>query len=161
MPLQRNSPKYQIIIAGAPNKNKAFYSSFITREKVIVIEDDTYNILNSSKMAMVTSGTATLEAALFKVPQVVCYKASSISYQIAKRLVKVKYISLVNLIMDKPVLTELIQSDLTSENIVKELEKFEKSELEIQDNYRELESNLGGGGASEKVASYIFSDICK
>ena len=152
---------YQIIIAGAPNKDKNFYSSYLTDQKVTVVENDTYNILNSSKMAMVTSGTATLETALFKVPQVVCYKANAISYQIAKRLVKVKYISLVNLIMDKPVLRELIQRDLTAENIVEVLKNFEVSDSEIKEDYLKLESILGGGGASEKVASYIFSEIAK
>ena len=165
LPIMLNAARafehYQVVIAGAPNKNQAFYRSIVKETEIKVIENDTYNILNSSTLAMVTSGTATLETALFNVPQVVCYKASAISYQIAKRLVKVKYISLVNLIMDKPVLTELIQNDLTSENIVKELQKFEISDKSIKADYSKLQVILGGGGASNKVATLIYSDIEK
>jgi len=146
---------YQVVIAGAPNKNSAFYHSLASKSSVKIIEDDTYNLLNQSTIAMVTSGTATLETALFKVPQVVCYKASFLSYHIAKRLVKVKYISLVNLIMDKPVVTELIQNDLTANKIVEDLQKFEHSTANIQDDYHRLEKLLGGGGASEIVASLV------
>ena len=85
------------------------------------VRNKTYELLMQSKAALVTSGTATLETALFGVPEVVCYKGSNISYQIAKRLIKIKYIALVNLIMDKPVVKELIQNDLTVENVKQEL----------------------------------------
>ena len=110
---------------------------------------------------MVTSGTATLETALFKVPEVVCYKGSSISYQIAKRLIKVKYISLVNLIMDQLVVTELIQNDLTPKNIIRELKLLEDSNSparqKLKETYTELEKKLGGGGASDHVAKLILN----
>ncbi|MFK8045481.1 MAG: lipid-A-disaccharide synthase [Crocinitomicaceae bacterium] len=151
----RSFKKYQVVIAGAPNKNTAFYQAIAGKASVKVIENDTYNLLNQSSFAMVTSGTATLETALFKVPQVVCYKASFLSYHIAKRLVKVKYISLVNLIMDKPIVSELIQNDLTATAIVRELAKFENSTEKIQKEYDSLEKLLGAGGASETVASLI------
>lgn len=123
---------HQILIAGAPNISLEFYKSIAGSSKIQVIQNDTYNLLNNSDLAMVTSGTATLETALFKVPEVVCYKGSSISYQIAKRLIKVKYISLVDLIMDQLVVTELIQNDLTPKNIIREL-KFWKIQIHLHD----------------------------
>ncbi|MDX1350166.1 MAG: lipid-A-disaccharide synthase [Putridiphycobacter sp.] len=152
-------PNYQIVIAGAPNKNKAFYENIVSDHSAAIIENDTYNLLSSASLAVVTSGTATLETALFKVPQVVCYKASTISYHIAKKLVKVEYISLVNLIMGKLVVKELIQSDLTVKNIVKELKSMVRSSEAMQQDYHALEKILGSGGASEKVASLIFKSL--
>lgn len=114
-----------------------------------------------AKAALVTSGTATLETALFGVPEVVCYKGSNISYQIAKRLISIKYISLVNLIMDKPVLKELIQNDLTVENLKKELSALlfdEPKKQQLKKNYDELKAVLSAGGnASAKAAKIIFS----
>src|SRR5919205_4642864 len=107
------------------------------------VRNETYKLLLNAKAALVTSGTATLETALFGVPEVVCYKGSNISYQIAKRLVKIKYISLVNLIMDKPVVKELIQNELTIENIKAELAKIlydETSVSEMMENYRQLKA---------------------
>jgi lipid-A-disaccharide synthase len=110
--------------------------------------------------ALVTSGTATLETALFGVPQVVCYKGSAISYQIAKRLVKIKYISLVNLIMDKPVVTELIQENLTVPNITRELDAVLHNTQRLQQmrqDYDELKNLLQqGGNASAKAAESII-----
>ncbi len=150
---------FQIIVAGAPNKSQDFYKSIASNKSIVVLENDTYNLLNYSSLAMVTSGTATLETALFKVPQVVCYKASAISYQIAKRLVKVKYISLVNLIMNDLIVTELIQGDLVPQNIVSELQKFGIDDSKIKASYQSLEKLLGGGGASKKVAQLIYSAI--
>ncbi|MFD1552190.1 lipid-A-disaccharide synthase [Putridiphycobacter roseus] len=150
---------YQIVIAGAPNKSIAFYQKYLNGLSVKIIENSTYNLLNNSSLAMVTSGTATLETALFKVPQVVCYKASYLSYHIAKRLVKVPYISLVNLIMNKEVVKELIQGDLTSKKIVKELRRLEADSADLQMEYDKLEKVLGGGGASQKVAKMIFNRL--
>jgi lipid-A-disaccharide synthase len=154
---------YQIVIAGAPNKSVDFYKQFTGEYNVKVIENQTYNLLNNSNLAIVTSGTATLETALFNVPQVVCYKASNISYQIAKRLVKIKYISLVNLIMDQEVVTELIQKDLTSENIIKELNKINNPEVDgrqkMLQKYSELKEKLGRGGASNKVANLLIESL--
>ncbi len=158
-------PNHQIIIAGAPNKSTQFYKDIIGEVDAIIIENQTYDLLNHSDLAIVTSGTATLETALFKVPQVVCYKASTISYHIAKRLVKIDYISLVNLIMDREVVKELIQGDLTAENIVSELKKIENHQSEgrvkMEIAYQNLIEKLGGGGASEKVASLLIDSISK
>ena len=118
--------------------------------------NQTYPLLMHAQAACVTSGTATLETALFGVPEVVCYKGSSVSYQIAKRLIKVKYISLVNLIMDKPVVKELIQDELNVENIVTELKKLVSDETtsnRIKSDYADLRALLSqGGNASEKAA---------
>lgn len=113
-------PDYQFIIAQAPGQSLEFYKEMVAPYPTILIAlaGETYSLLMQSKAALVTSGTATLETALFGVPQVVCYKGSNISYQIGKRLVKIKYISLVNLIMDKPVVKELIQNELTVKNII-------------------------------------------
>lgn len=107
---------------------------------------------------MVTSGTATLETALFKVPEVVCYKGNEISYQIGKRLVNVKFISLVNLILDKEVVTELIQDEFNEANLENELFKIldHKYREDMFDQYFELEQKLGGKGASEKTAKLII-----
>ena len=107
---------------------------------------------------LVTSGTATLETALFKVPQVVCYKGNWISYQIAKRIITLDYISLVNLIMDRPVVKELIQNDLNTAQLVQELSLIlegESREKMIQ-SYEELTKKLGGPGASDKVARLLL-----
>ena len=156
---------YQIIIAGAPNLSQEFYQEIAQDQKIVVVHNQTYALLNHAFMAMVTSGTATLETALFHVPEVVCYKGSSISYQIAKRLIKVKFISLVNLIMDKLVVTELIQNELTAEALYQELNYFkdENSEkrLNLIKEYQALEVKLGGGGASEKVAQLVIDSLRK
>jgi lipid-A-disaccharide synthase len=125
------------------------------------ISNKTYDLLSISSAALVTSGTATLETALFKVPQVVCYKGSVISYQIAKRIITLKYISLVNLIMDKEVVRELIQDDFNKKRLKEELHTIlntKKRETLFMD-YFELEKKLGGKGASEKTASLIFETL--
>ena len=151
---------HQIVIAGAPNLTKEFYAEF--NKDTQIIHNETYELLTNSNVAVVTSGTATLETALFKVPQVVCYKGSSISYAIAKRLIKVKYISLVNLIMDKEVVKELIQNECTPKNIEEEVDRlvsdtvYRESVLKSYDN---LEKILGGGGASKKVAQSLLKTI--
>lgn len=156
---------YQIIIAGAPNLSEEFYQDIAGNQKIVVLQNQTYGLLNHAFMAMVTSGTATLETALFKVPEVVCYKGSTISYQIAKRLIKVKYISLVNLIMDRLLVKELIQNELTAEAIYAELNNFSDENAEKRKNllrdYNELETKLGGGGASEKVAQLLIDSFRK
>ena len=119
--LVNNFKDYQFVIAGAPSQDYDFYKRFIKQENVSYIPNKTYDLLSISNAALVTSGTATLETALFKVPQVVCYKANAISYQIAKRIITLKYISLVNLIMDREVVTELIQGGLNKKRLKKEL----------------------------------------
>lgn len=156
-------PEYQLVIAGAPNKSPEFYQEVAKGTKVRILENQTYDLLNQSDLAIVTSGTATLETALFHVPQVVCYKASPISYAIGKRVVKIKYISLVNLILDQLVVTELIQHDLTPENIITELKKIathqSKGRLKMEKSYHILEEKLGGGGASKKVADLLIKNL--
>lgn len=148
---------YQFVIAGAPSQDYAFYKQFINKENVAFISNKTYDLLSVSYAAIVTSGTATLETALFKVPEIVCYKGSWISYQIGKRLVNIKYISLVNLIMDKEVVKELIQDEFNEKTLEIELHKIleDKKREELFLNYFELEKKLGGKGASKKVAELI------
>ncbi len=152
---------YQFVIAGAPSQDYSFYEPFINKKNVAFISNKTYDLLNLSTAALVTSGTATLETALFKVPQVVCYKASPISYYIAKRIITLKFISLVNLIMDKEVVTELIQSDLNTSKLKSEFETIlnpENREKLFLDYY-ELEEKLGGKGASENAAKHIYKNL--
>jgi len=155
---------YQFVIAGAPSQEYSFYEQFIDTTNVHFVSNKTHDLLSVATAAIVTSGTATLETALFKVPEVVCYKSSWLSYQIGKRLVKhIKYISLVNLIMDKEVVTELIQNEFNSKNLKQELtlilDAYERTKFFI--NYYDLEKKLGGKGASEKVAELIYNSITK
>lgn len=153
--------EYQFVIAGAPSQDLSFYQQIIGKQKVQLINNKTYDLLSVSHAALVASGTATLETALFKVPQVVCYKGSAISYQIAKRIVTLKFISLVNLILDKEVVKELIQYDFTKENLQKELRKIldAKHRETLFLDYLDLENKLGGKGASEKVAKKIIEKL--
>lgn len=152
---------YQFVIAGAPSQDFNFYEPFISKENIKFVANKTYDLLNNSHAALVTSGTATLETALFKVPEVVCYRGNWISYQIAKRIITLKYISLVNLIMNKEVVTELIQENCSTKNIKRELEKILKGEHrnKMIDNYILLETKLGGAGASKKVAQQIVTSL--
>ncbi len=152
---------FQFVIAGAPGQDASFYNQFINKENVGFVDNQTYKLLDHSFAALVTSGTATLETALFKVPEVVCYKSSWASYQIAKRVITLKYISLVNLIMDKEIVTELIQDECNTKQIKLELEKLINSgkRKQLLADYDDLEHVLGGKGASEKTASLILSDI--
>jgi lipid-A-disaccharide synthase len=156
-------PEYQFVIAGAPGQEQSFYQRFLTNDNVGFISNQTYDLLSISYAALVTSGTATLETALFKVPEVVCYKGSWISYQIAKRVVTLKYISLVNLIMDKEVVTELIQSECNKSRIKAELGTIidPQHRKKILLDYKILERKLGGNGASAKIAKLIVADIKK
>lgn len=162
----KNFPEYQFIIAKAPSIEDDFYNEFIKDyTNVKTISNDTYSLLMRSVAALVTSGTATLETALFGIPEIVCYRANPISYQIAKRLVKLKFICLVNLIMDKEVVKELIQNDLTSEKITAELKKilFDLQKKEkMQQDYLELKQLLSeGGNASENAAKSIYDFVKK
>lgn len=152
---------YQFVIAGAPSQDYQFYRQFIKKSNVHFVSGKTYELLSVSKAALVTSGTATLETALFKVPEVVCYKGNWISYQIAKRIITLKYISLVNLIMDREVVKELIQSEFNSKNLKSELERILSEPVRKQMflDYFELEQKLGGNGASLKTAQLIYDKI--
>lgn len=159
----KDFPDYQFVIAGAPSQDYELYKPYLENKNVHFISNKTYDLLSFSHAALVTSGTATLETALFKVPEVVCYKGSWISYQIAKRIITLKFISLVNLIMDKEVVKELIQSDLNTQNLTIELNKILEgpNRKKMLENYSFLEEKLGGNGASEKTAQLIVSRIKK
>jgi len=152
---------YQFVIAGAPSQEESFYQPFIKIQNVHLLLNKTYDLLSVSYAALVTSGTATLETALFKVPQVVCYSGNRISYEIAKRIIKLKYISLVNLILDKEVVTELIQTEFNKIRLKEELDKildgYNRAVLFLE--YYDLEQKLGGVGASEKTAGLIVKSI--
>jgi len=154
---------YQFVIAGAPSQDEDFYKPFIKKDGVRLIMNSTYDILSLSTAALVTSGTATLETALFKVPQVVCYKGNAISYQIAKRIINLEYISLVNLIMDKAVVTELIQDEFNTKRLKKELlciiDDYNRAAMFL--DYYDLEKKLGGKGASDKTANLIVNTTNK
>ena len=154
-------PTYQFIIAGAPGQEYHFYEQFLADKNVKFISNKTYGLLSVASAALVTSGTATLETALFKVPEVVCYKGSWISYQIAKRIITLKYISLVNLIMDEEVVKELVQENCNTKNLKQELSKLldEKHREALLKKYDELETKLGGIGASEKTAKLLLKEL--
>lgn len=156
-------PDYQFVIAGAPSQEYSFYEQFLKGKNIKFVSNKTYDLLSNSYAALVTSGTATLETALFKVPEVVCYKGSWASYQIAKRIITLKYISLVNLIMDEEVVTELIQNDCNTKRIKAELTKIldEKYRKSLLLKYDALETKLGGIGASQKTAKLIVDAISK
>lgn len=149
--------RFEIVVAGAPSLPKAFYQTFLKEfPHVKLVENQTYPLLNTAHAALVTSGTATLETALFRVPQVVCYKGSNLSYQIAKRLIKVKYISLVNLILDKPVVKELIQHELTVKNLQQQLQHIlGKGREPMLKDYDNLIHLLGNSGASLRAAQIL------
>jgi lipid-A-disaccharide synthase len=155
-----NFPDYQFVIAGVSSINQSFYKEIIGEKGARLTCGKTHDLLHNAAAALVTSGTATLETALLNVPEVVCYKGSYISYLIARQVIKVKYISLVNLIMDRVVVKELIQTDLNSANIRKELNallKDTQKREKVFADYEELRQKLGDHGASEKAAGLMLS----
>ncbi len=157
-------PEYEFVVAKAPGLEDTFYEPFLKHYKnVSAIAGKTYDVLNQATAALVTSGTATLEVALFGVPEVVCYKGNLISYQIAKWVIKVKYISLVNLIMNKPVVKELIQDEMTAENCIKELRDLlenDERKQQLQKNYANLKSLLSqSGNVSVNAAKIIYEFV--
>jgi lipid-A-disaccharide synthase len=152
-------PEYQFVVAQAPSLPDDLLLHIIGDKPVLLAKDQTYNLLKQAKGGLITSCTATLETALFGLPQVVCYKGNAASFWLAKKLVKVKYISLVNLIMDKPIVTELIQDDLNKENLIAELHKMltEGPVLDsMKKEYKELWHKLGSKPASTLAASEIL-----
>lgn len=159
----RDYPDYHFVIAGAPSQEPEFYEKAIGNKPVSLVFGETYNLMEVAHAALVTSGTATLETALFKVPEVVCYKGNYISYSIAKRIINLKYISLVNLILDKEAVTELIQGDFNVKNLKSELNKLldPSSRAKIKEDYERLEQVLGGKGASENTARLIVNSLKK
>jgi lipid-A-disaccharide synthase len=154
---------YQFVVAGANTLDKKYYEP-LTKYNIKVVFNQTYELMNHSEAGIIKSGTSTLESALFDLPQVICYKAGALSFKIGKMLVDVKYIGLPNLIMDKPVVKELVQNDLTSENISNELNKLLNDtsyRKEILDNYNKLKTMLGGTGASARLAKELYNDATK
>ncbi|RKR81944.1 lipid-A-disaccharide synthase [Mucilaginibacter gracilis] len=157
-------PQYQFVVAGAPSFKPDFYEQFIGGQAIPVLFDVTYDILKNAKAAIVASGTATLEAALFHVPQVVVYKGHPVTIGIARMLIKIRFISLVNLIMDRLVVKELIQGDYSADAANAELEMllhnttYRESMLK---NYTELDQRMGKPGASAKAAELIVQYTTK
>jgi lipid-A-disaccharide synthase len=151
-------PKYQFVVAGAPATSPKTYERIVKGKNVSVVTGQTYDLLSYASAALVASGTATLETALFNVPQVVCYRGSFITYYLIKLMIKVKYISLVNLILDRPFVEELIQKEFTKTKIKASLTALldDKNEETIKDAYKELRSILGEKGASQKTADLMF-----
>ncbi|MDQ4140472.1 MAG: lipid-A-disaccharide synthase [Bacteroidota bacterium] len=159
-------PEYQFVVAAVSNLNPEYYRDLGQKDNVSVVTNQTYDLLANAQAALVTSGTATLETALFNVPQVVCYSTSAISYWIGRAVIKVPYISLVNLIAGKPVVKELIQADFNSKNIITELKKITKDEAFIQqqkDGYQALRNLLGeaksAAKAAELMVKYLALDV--
>ncbi len=151
-------PTIQFVVAAVGSLPANFYKGIIGDKAVKILQDQTQNILKNAAAALVTSGTATLETALIGAPEVVCYKGNWFSYQIAKRVIHVKYISLVNLIMDREVVKELIQEELNVKNLTRELNQLlnnEQVKLKLQTDYTELKEKLGQSGASERAAKII------
>ncbi len=157
-------PQYSFIIAQAQSQPDSLYTEMIGDEKVLLVKNKTYNLLKQATAALVTSGTATLETALFGVPQVVCYKGNLVSYWLATKLVKVKYISLVNLIMDKPVVTELIQDDLNEKQLKESLDRLLNDNAykqELKQDYETLSHKLGDSHASILAAKEIIALVAE
>jgi lipid-A-disaccharide synthase len=160
-----NYDNFQIVVACAPNLPSSFYDNYRSKYSFAeFVSGQTYDILSIADFAVVTSGTATLETAIFKVPQVVCYKSSYLSYRIAKWLVNIKFISLVNLIMDKEIVVELIQKEVSVKNIQKELDAlvFDNSNRErMLNDYNKMLELLGDEGCSKKIAQDLIGYYSK
>ncbi len=159
--LEKSFPNHQLVIAGAPSLDANFYLPILKNSNAKILYNQTYHLLSHAEAAAVTSGTATLETALFEVPEVVCYKGNPISYWIAKRVITLPFISLVNLIMEKEVVKELIQFDLNKENLLKEMRIILEPEHQekLKETYRSLQKKLGGNGVSERTAKLIFESL--
>ena len=159
MEVAKSFENYQFIIAGAPSITQDYYRSITKDSYIPILSNQTHALLKECKAAIVTSGTATLEAAILNVPQVVCYKTSAVSYFLGKLLVKVKFIALVNLICDKEVVKELIQDDFNSKNLVNELHQLlnKSNKSRILKDYEGLMNLMGDEGASKRAAQAINS----
>lgn len=162
----KHFPDYQFVVAGAPSQPASFYEPILDTapsDRVKLVSQQSYDLLKNAAAALVTSGTATLETALFRVPQVVCYRGNSINYFLAKRLINVKYISLVNLIVDKPLVKELIQEDFNTEELSTALSHIleEKNAQNLVEGYEDLIKQLGQSGASARTASKMVNYLAK
>ena len=157
-------PDHQFVIAGAPSFQKEYYDEYLNGKNIPIVFNATYDLLKNADAAIVASGTATLETALFDVPQVVVYKGNNISISIARMVVKIKFISLVNLIMNKLVVKELIQQDCIPQTIAAELDLIINNNdyrKEMLNNYDELDERMGKSGASAKTAALIVKYAAK
>lgn len=152
-------PDYQFVIAAAPTFTEDYYHQFIGNRKVNLVFSQTYNLLANAHAALVASGTATLETALFKVPQVVLYRGGAISVGIARMVIKIRFISLVNLIMDKKVVEELIQQDCNTTKITINLNQIVDGDERVKmlEDYNELCEIMGEAGASGRTAKLIVN----
>lgn len=152
--------EYHFVVAMAPSLDRELYEQFTKNTDVSLVCNDTYSLLKASKAALVTSGTATLETALLKIPQIVCYKTQRLTYWIAKRIIKLPFISLVNIILDREAVPELIQSDLNTKRLQSEFKKLLDNNTAQQqlEAYDQLEVLLGEGGASRKAAAAIVKN---
>ena len=159
--VEKQFPQCDFVIAGVEALGEEFYQSFLEGSNITLVFNKTYQLFEEADAALVSSGTATLETALFNVPQVVCYQTSWLSYKIAKLLVDIKYISLVNLISDQEIVKELIQEELTVSNMVDELKRILSVDgaSKMQTEYAVLRQLLCGVGASERVAASVFKDL--
>jgi lipid-A-disaccharide synthase len=155
-------PEYQFVVAGLSSLPDDLYTGILSHSNIRIVMDETYGLLHHATAALVTSGTATLETALLDVPEVICYKGGSLSYQIARRLVKVPFIGLVNLIMQKEIVRELIQHNLNETNLRRELVRIlpgGPDHKQIKMDYADLKKVLGGKGASERTARLLLARL--
>jgi lipid-A-disaccharide synthase len=154
-------PDYDFVVAAAPNFDATYYATFIADKPVTLVFGQTYDLLRVAKAAIVASGTATLETALFHVPQVVVYRGGAISIAIARLLIKIRFISLVNLIMDREVVKELIQQDCNAKNISDEMDRILDGlpRTKMLSDYQELGMKMGGPGASERAGRLIIETL--
>jgi len=160
--MSESYPDYQFIIGAAPSITKEFYKSIIKNKEISLIFGETRQLLKHSKASLISSGTASLEAALIGTPNIICYKGSVISYWIARMVIKVKFIGLANLIMDKSIVKELIQADFSKEKLSKELDLLlnnSKYRSEMLGNFSLLREKLGGSGASKKAAEIMCETL--
>jgi lipid-A-disaccharide synthase len=157
-------PDYQFVVAGAPAQPDEVYNKIIGASPVMLLRNDTYNLLKQAKAALVTSGTATLETALFGLPQVVCYRGNPLSFWLAKQLVKVPYISLVNLIMNREVVKELIQNGMNESALEKELRAILTGGTyreRMLSDYTELWSKLADNGSPSAKAAAAVVEVAQ
>ena len=155
-------PDYQFVLAGAPGLEAAFYDPWVqAHDAVTLVQQQTYDLLAHSHAALVTSGTATLETALFGVPQVVCYRAGALLYAVAKRLIQVPYIALVNLIADGPLVPELVQHDLTPDQLLQQLRPLldGPARTALLEGYAALRQQLGPRGAAVRAAEVLYQGL--
>lgn len=157
-------PDHQFVVAGVDNLSASYYNHFRRNGRVDIVYEQTYDLLSHAEMAVVTSGTATLETALFRIPQVVVFATNTISYLLARLMIKVKFISLVNLIAGKKVVSELIQGKFSPADLRIELAKIHPGNTgreEMLAGYDEVISKMGNQGASARTASFIVSLLSK